>query len=127
MLPYVIAVRLKCALAALAGGDPRLEARKPAVDHRCEPQPRGHGQGASLGGRDQQPSLAPGRAEVTGHGAETGLAGQHETDGVLAVGLAVDTPLDPDAAPSRRPLPRLHLEPRSRPVTNERLVPRTRG
>jgi hypothetical protein len=120
MLPDVVAVRLECPLAPLAGGDPRLKPCKPAVDHRREAQPRGHGQGAGFGRRDQQLSLAPGRVEVAGDGAEAGLARQHEADEVLAVGLAVDAPLDPDTAPLRRRLLRLRPEPRSRRADNDR-------
>jgi hypothetical protein len=126
MLAHVVAMRLERPFAPLAGGDPRLAALEPTVGHGCEPHPRRHGQGTGLGRRDQQLPLAPGHIEGARDRAEAGLARQHEADCVLAVGLPVDTPLDP--APLRRRLLRLHLEPRSRSGDKrERLVPRTRG
>lgn len=91
----VVAVRVKRALAALAGSDHPLEALEPTAGDGVEPGARGERQ---LTPTSRFRKIAPccaGGVEVGADRAEADAAGLHDANGVAAVGLAVDAALDP--------------------------------
>ena len=88
---------LERAAVALAGGDLRLEALAPPAGDRVEVKPRRRRQPAGAKRRDQLGAPASRFGEVVADGAKAKAAGVAGADRVLAVGLAVDAALDPDA------------------------------
>lgn len=98
----LIAVGLERARVSLAGGNLRLEAGQPPAGDGVEAQPwRGRNPPGGERG-DQLLAGAPRRLEVASAGAEVQAAGAAGADRELAVGLAVDAALDPDAAARAR-------------------------
>jgi hypothetical protein len=94
----VVAVGLKRARVPLADGDLRLEALQPPAGDGVEAQPRRGRQPSGGERRDQLLAGAPGSFNVVPDSAEMKTVGVTGANRVLAVGLAVDAALDPDAA-----------------------------
>jgi hypothetical protein len=94
----LVAVRFECARVALAGGNLGFEAVKPPAGDGLEAQSWRDRHAPVARRRDQRQPLTPRRGDVEPNRAEAQPARVAPADRVLAVSLAVDAALDPNAA-----------------------------
>jgi hypothetical protein len=102
MAVELVAVRLERARVTLPCGDLRLEALDPPGGDRLEAKLRRDRHLPFVGRRDQRQPLTPRRGDVEADRAEAQPASVAPADRELAVRLAVDAALDPNAARPRR-------------------------
>jgi hypothetical protein len=102
MAVELVAVRLERTRVTLAGGDLRFEAFKPPAGDSVEAKPWRDRHAAGARSRDQRQPLAPRLDEVEADRSEAQPSSLAPADRVLAVRLAVDTALDPNAASAAR-------------------------
>jgi hypothetical protein len=94
----LVAVRLEWPRVALAGGDLRFDAVEPPAGDGLEAKPRRDRHRPDARRRDQSQPRTPRLGEIEADRAEAQPASVAPADRELAVGLAVDAALDPNAA-----------------------------
>lgn len=93
-------MQLERALASLAACDLAREPAGPPLRDRVEAKPGRRRDHAPPRRLDECAPLGTGEVEVVADGSKVWLAVEHEADGVLAVGLAVDAAFDAHASAS---------------------------